>query len=345
MPAQFNEAPKGGLPDLDEFFKKITPTFRKKKSDPLNTAPKKHNILWWVFVAVLLILVLLGFSSVVTVQSDEAMVILRGGVYYKTEGPGMHFTIPLYDERTIINLKQENIVNYSGENLTLDGALVQVSANLAYQVTDPKTYLLTGSDQNALQGALSQAVTDIILQSHFSDLLTNSNWKQVGVNIQNNLTDVSQFGVKVTGVEVQSIQVPDALAGDFNSTIANAETQVKQLIQAANDFAAALQPLAAKKAATSLAYADAEKFATMVSATRDAAEFQSLIPAYQTDSATTIAYLPLLLANGWKNIQAIAAADTKKSTTPGAGANQAAYLRWQGAAQQSQAEAAQNENN
>ncbi len=337
MLIELNEAPKNGLPDLDEFFKKLAPNFKKKSADPFE--PKKSNLRWWIVTAVILLLVLIGFSSMVTVKPTENLVITRFGAYYKTDGAGLHWTIPIVDQRTIIDLSQVQTIAYEGQVLTMDGDLVNVSATMAYQIEDPKAYLFFGNVSGALQSVLSQAVTTTILQNNFADLLNNGNWKQLGTTVTSNVADLSSFGVKVTGVELQNIAVPPPLSESFNTVIANAQDQVKQLLADANTFAETLQPLAAQKASGSLAYADAEKFATMLNATRDAAEFNSFVPAYQADAAATLAYLPLLIENDWHNLQAIAGADGASPSD-----NQAAYLRWRTAANQSASEA-QNEAN
>lgn len=328
---QFSEAPKKGLPDLDDFFKRLAPSFKKKTTDPFE--PKKINWAWWGLVVVLLLLVLFSFSSIITVKPGEQLVITRFGAYYKTEGEGLHWTLPLIDTRTLIVLNQVNTIPYQGQVLTEDGALVQVSATLDYQVTNPETYLFSGNTKASLQGNLSQAVTSVVMQSNFEDLLNDANWKQVGSNIQNQLVDASGSGVKITGIEVTSIGVPSALSQDFNSVIANAQSSVKQMMTEANTFASTLQPLATQKAASSMAYAEAEKFATMINATRDAAEFSSLVPAYKADSAATLAYLPLLLENNWRNVKAISAADATGGMGSSTSNNQAAYMRWRTASQ------------
>lgn len=341
MLIQRSEAPKKGLPDLDDFFKKLAPSFKKKVKDPFQE--DKSNVGWWTLTIVLLLLVLIGFSSMITVKSGEALIVTRFGAYYKTYNPGLHWTIPVIDQRTLVNLQETATASIQPQNLTEDGNLVNVSVNLAYQIIDPKAYLFSGSTEEAITADLSEATTAVISQSNFADLLNNANWKQVGSNIAGNLNDLSQYGIKVTGVQVQSVEVPNALTQDFSSAISAAETNVKQSLSDANTFAAALQPLGAQQAANALSYADAEKFATMVNATRDAAEVSSLVPAYQTDSEVTLAYLPLLLENNWHNVQAISAAGSSSGSQMNT--NQASYLRWQSASQQQQAEGANNEEN
>lgn len=337
---QFSEVPKKGLPDLDDFFKRLTPSFKKKSNDPFE--PKKSNIGWWVFIALLLLFVLATFSSMITVKPGQELVVTRFGAYYKTEGPGLHWTLPLVDNRSLFVLNHVQTASYQGQVLTRDGALVKISVNLSYQIKDPKAYLFTGNADSALQANLSEATTSIMLQSDFQDLMNDANWKQVGANINNELQDTSSLGIKVTGVEVINIGVPDALNQDFHSAIANAQATVKQMLNDANTFASTLQPIANQKAANSMAYAEAEKFAAMMNATRDAAEFSSLIPAYKADSAATLAYLPLLLENNWHNIKAISAANTNMNGLGASNNNQSAYLRWKSA---NKVSGAQNEEN
>lgn len=339
---QLSEAPKSGLPDLDEFFRKLKPGFAKKNRDPFQS--RKAGLRWWVFIILLLLLVLIGFSSMITVKPGELLVVTRFGAYYKTDHPGLHWTIPVVDQRIIMDMQATQTVSYQAQNLTQDGVLIKASVNLAYQVTDPKAYLFAGNAPGVIQSALSQAATVVILKSSFVDLLNNANWKQIANNITANVGDLSRYGIKVTGVEVQNMQVPDALSHDFDATIANAQSQAAQMVQDANTFAKTLVPLSAQKAANAISYADAEKFAAMVNATRDAAEFSSLVPAYNTDAAATLAYLPLLLTNNWKSIQAVSTADADSRSRP-INMSEARYLRWQSASDQQQAEEANNEEN
>lgn len=332
MSFQFNEAPKSGLPDLDEFFKKLTPGFKKKNQDPFE--PKKTNWSWWILISLVLVCVLALFSSIVTVNPGESLIITRFGAYYKTEGAGRHWLVPFADKRILINLNQTESVSYQGETVTEDGNLVNVNVSMAYQIQDPKKYLFGGNVQGALLAALSQASTAALLQNSFIDLLSSDNWKGVGLQINQNVGDLSKFGVKITGVEIQNIQVPNALSESFNKTISSAEAVVKQLIASANTFTQTLQPLAAQKASVAVAVANAKKFSVMVNANRDAAELSALIPAYQADGSAALAYLPLLLKS---NV-------LKFTESPVSGSvnlvsqnnNSGAYLRWQSAIRQNQ---------
>lgn len=337
---------KGEPPDLEEYFKKAWAFLKgqRKAKNPITNRPEQEaSPWWWVTICVILLVVTLIFSSAITVDEGQSLVVIRFSAYSHTDGPGLHFTIPFIDQRNLIDGTATQTVNDQGVFLTEDGNLVKASVSLNFVVTDPKTYVLNSDVSTLLQQQLQNTTLLMILTQHLGDLLNQNNWKAMGGVIQSALPDLSAYGIKVTGAVVGAIAVPDAVNPTFSKAMGAAQSQVTQMVNNANSFASSMQPLAEQKAESVLLYANAEQFTAVVNAQQDAAELSSLMPAYQANAGTTLTYLPLLLQHNARDFKA---AQSGLSTVGGGGAsNQNAYLRWRESYNQNITDANQDEEN
>ena len=332
---------KKGPPDLEEWFKKLGRTFAHQKKNPLqgSTDQKESSPWWWVVMAVILLAVVLVFSSVVTVKPNEKMVLTRFGAFAAVEGPGLHWTLPLIDQRTLVDVTTVQNISDQALLLTQDGSTVKVSVMLNEVIVDPHAYLFFGAVPILLQKQLAAATLQVMAKQNALALLSANSWPDLSAQIQAALPDLRPYGVEVRGVVVSNVSVPDALSPQFNKLILNAETQVQQMTERANQFAASIQPLAAQEAAQTLQGANVQQFAILVNAQKEAAAIQSLQPAYAVNPNVTIAYLPTLLAQN-----NLVSALLKGNQVMQSNQN-TAYLRWQAANQAQAQEAADAENN
>ena len=334
MSVYFN-ALNSGPPDLEEWFKKMGQSLVPKKKSPLLNQPeqKESSVWWWVIIAFILCLVVLVFSSVVTVKPTEKLVVTRFGAFNSVDGPGLHWTIPLVDQRTLVDVTQVLTVSDQGLFLTQDKSLVKLSVTLNYQVTDPKTYLFYGPVSTLLQQQLAAATTQVLQNQTAVSLLSTHAWTNLNTQIQAALPTLALYGISLQGVTVNNVAVPDSLSQKFNAPITTAQNQVQQMIDTANQFAASIKPLAAQEAEQALRNANTEQFSILVHAQRDAADLQSLQAAYAVNPAVTTAYLPILLQRNSVTAALLGSSQSQMSN------QNSAYLRWQaGNAAQSQEE-------
>ncbi len=67
--------------------------------DKINFAPIKKYI---IPIALVIGIIILGYSSIFTVKANQEAVILRFGKYAETVGPGLHFKLPFGIDRSHI---------------------------------------------------------------------------------------------------------------------------------------------------------------------------------------------------------------------------------------------------
>ncbi len=330
---------KGEPPDLEAYFKKAWAFLKgqRKAKNPITNRPERDaSPWWWVAICVILLAVALIFSSAITVDQGQSLVVMRFSAYSHTDGPGLHFTIPFIDQRNVIDGLATQMVSNQGLMMTAEGNLVKTDVALNFVVSDPKTYVLNADANTLLQQALQNATVLVVLNQHLNDLLNQNNWKALGAVIQTALPSLSGEGVTVTGVQVSAIAVPDAVNATFSKVMGAAQSEVTQMISQANSFASSMQPLAQQKAESVLQYANAEQFTAVVNAQEDAAELASLVPAYQSNGGATLAYLPLLLQHSVRDLTAI---QSGRGSLGSGSSSQSAYLRWRESYNQNVADA------
>jgi membrane protease subunit HflK len=335
-----------GPPDLEAWFKKMFAKISGPKRATLKDfkPPEARGFnSWWVivpFVAVASILL----SGVVSVSPDEQTVVTRFGVYQTTLQPGTHWTLPFVDRHISVDITDATQVNISSLMLTQDQDLVNVGVSLSYKVVDPKAYLFVNADVDGmLQASLQSATVQALQHQMIANALNKANFSGIATAIQNNLAvHAATDGIQIQGVSVNSINVPDALNGQFMQAVSAAQNQVKTMMQAAEDYSKAVTPVAVARAAELQRAANLKRAAVIVAAQANVAEFNALFPIYQKDPAATLAYLPLVVAS---DIRSLAPQASGSSSTPGSSATaQSAYARWR-SANQSQVDAQQQNQN
>ncbi|MCX7123004.1 MAG: SPFH domain-containing protein [Gammaproteobacteria bacterium] len=314
-----------GPPDLEEWFKKVGRSFAPKKKNPLSMGPEQNEASpwWWLFILIILCLVLLVFSSVVTVKPTEKMVITRFGALTAVEGPGLHWTIPLVDQRTIVDVTQVLSVSDQALLLTKEGDLVKTTVVLNYQVADPQKYLFYGPVTLLLQKQLAAALISVMQNQNAVSLLSVHAWPDLNTQIDAALPSLTAYGITLKGVSVNNVSVPDTMSQTFNATVQIAKNQVQKMMDSANQFAALIKPLSTQEASSTLQNSNAQQFSILVNAQRDASNLTALQTAYSENPAVTAAYLPILLQQNSRSAEAINQTQSQASN------QNTAYLRWQ----------------
>lgn len=335
-----------GPPDLEAWFKKmfakINGPRRATLKDFKPPEPKGFNAWWGIVPFVVVVSALL--SGMVTVAPNEQTVVTRFGVYQATLQPGMHWTVPFIDRHISVDVTDAQSVTVSGLMLTEDHDLVNVGVSLSYKVVDPRAYLFANNNvQAVLQASLQSASVKTLQQHMIAHALNKDNFSALATAIQNNVVvQASAYGIEIQSVTVNSVNVPDALSGQFMQTVTAAQNQVKVMMQSAEDYSKAVTPVAAARALELQRAANLKRVALIVAAQANVAQFNALLPMYQKDPAATLAYLPLIVA---PDIRSLAPQTSGSPSTTGSPPTaQSAYARWR-SANQSQIDAQQQSQN
>ncbi|KND56643.1 HflK protein [Candidatus Paraburkholderia kirkii] len=219
-----------GPPDLDEmwreFNRRIAGVFGRK---PGNGAPRDNGrgtrIGLGIIIGVL-IAIYLG-SGVFVVQDGHVGVISQFGKYRQTVAQGIHWRLPYpFQSGEIVDTSQIRSVEVGrgtalSQGNVRDASLLTSEADIIdvqYQIKSPTDFLFCNldPDQSVVQAAQA-AIREIAGSLKTDDMLYKDRealCSRLAESIQRSL-DTYRTGLQVTGVAVQSVQVPQQVQSAF----------------------------------------------------------------------------------------------------------------------------------
>jgi len=257
-----------GPPDLDEmwrdFNKKLAGLFGKK---PAGGGPRPDNgrtaKIGLGIVVGALIAIYLG-SGVFVVQDGNVGVVSRFGKYEGQADQGVHWRLPYpFESHEIVNTSQIRSVDIGRNNtltqanvrdaslLTHDADIVDVRFAVQYQIKSATDYLFRNLDpeQNVTESA--QAAIREIAGTHSTDELLFKDHEALRAKLVDRIQaslDSYKTGLQVTGVTIQSVQVPAQVQPAFEEA-AKVRQDNERAVDTAKAYADQLLPRAKTDAA------------------------------------------------------------------------------------------------
>ncbi|NML29875.1 FtsH protease activity modulator HflK [Paraburkholderia antibiotica] len=289
-----------GPPDLDEmwrdFNRRLSRIFGRKGGGAGGGRPdngRGARIGVGIVIGVL-IAIYLG-SGVFVVQDGQAAVVMQFGKYRYTADQGVHWRLPYpFESHEFVNIGQTRQVEIGRSNvvrlanvkdasmLTHDGDIVDVRFAVQYQIHKPTDYLFRSvePDQSVMHAA--QAAVRAIVGAHStSDILDQDHEtlrQQLQASIQQSL-DQYQSGLAVTGVTIQSVQVPEQVQPAFDAA-AKVRDENERAKRDAQVYAADLLPRAQADVARQVAEAKTYSESTVAQAQAEAERFKQVYAQY-----------------------------------------------------------------
>ena len=205
---------------------------------------------------VVIVIAIIGFFSVYTVEANENGVVLRMGKYSNTTMPGLHFKIPFIDQvypvKVDYQYKKEfgfrtlkagvrteySKRNYSGESWMLTGDLniAEVRWIIQYKIKDAADFLFNVRDvENTIQDVSEATLRLMIGDRSFTEVLQTDRViiaDNAKVHMQA-ILDKYQTGIAIKMVQLQSVLPPGPVSDSFNEVI-RAEQEEETLVNEAN---------------------------------------------------------------------------------------------------------------
>ena len=199
-----------------------------------NFVPK--NVLSIVGV---LILAVTLFSSVYSVQPDEAGLVLQFGRFSRVTTPGLHFLLP-FMERVIKvpverQLKQEfgfrtSVAGvrsqYASRDFSDESAMLTGDLNVAavewivqYKIKDPRAFLFNVRNPELTFRDMSEAAMRQVVGDHSVDEVITTGRASIASlarDILQNLCDTYDMGIDVQQLVLQDVNPPDPVKPSFN---------------------------------------------------------------------------------------------------------------------------------
>ncbi|HEY1996904.1 FtsH protease activity modulator HflK [Paraburkholderia sp.] len=289
-----------GPPDLDEmwrdFNRRLSRIFGRKGGGAGGGRPdngRGARIGVGIVIGVL-VAIYLG-SGVFVVQEGQAAVVMQFGKYRYTAEQGVHWRLPYpFESHEFVNVGQVHQVEIGRTNvvrlanvkdssmLTRDGDIVDLRFAVQYQVRKPTDYLFRGVDPDqSVMHAAQAAVRAVVGAQTTSEVLGQDHEtlrQQLIASIQKSL-DQYESGLAVTGVTIQSVQVPEQVQPAFDDA-ARVHGENERARRDAQAYAADLLPRAKADVARQIDDATAYSEDTVAQAQAEAERFQQVYAQY-----------------------------------------------------------------
>ena len=200
-----------------------------------------------VGILVSVVVALAMLSSVHVCMDWERAVVMRLGKFNRLAGPGLFFTIPLFEFCTLRVDQRMNVTPFGAEEaLTSDLVPLDVDAVLFWVIWDPEKactevedcyFAVALSAQTALRDAIGRAsLQNVVMRRHQLD-------QELRDAVEKKVSD---WGISIVSVEVRDLIIPKELQG-IMSLEAQAECRKSAritLMEAEKDLSAILDDVA-----------------------------------------------------------------------------------------------------
>ena len=267
-------------------------------------APKRFPGRSIALVIPLFFLVIIVFSSVFTVDTEEAAVILRFGEYNRTVDPGLQFKLPSpIEEKYIVpvrrQLKEEfgfrtvasgvrseySKRDFSEESLMLTGDLnaAEVEWIVQYRISDPYKFLFrVRNAQQTFRDITEAVMREIIGDRTINEVLTIGR-QEISSTVEAKLQELCnqyEMGLRVEQVVLQDVNPPDQVKGAFNE-VNEAQQEREKLINQARAEYNRVIPKASGEASRTIEEARGYALERVNLSEGEASRFNSLYEEYR----------------------------------------------------------------
>jgi modulator of FtsH protease HflK len=233
--------PSGSPPDLEDIIRRGQDKLRRV----LPGGGRNSSTI--VAVAALALVALWVFESIYTVQPDEVGVELTlGKPKAELSEPGLHFMWWPVETVEIANTA-EKLINIgggtrdpgnSGLMLSGDQNIVDVQFSVAYQVSDPRSYLFDVSDPDDMVRQVGEsAMREVVGRSPAQDIFRDNRQgiaNAVRGIIQTSL-DAYKAGLTINALSIEDAAPPREVADAFDE-VQRAEQDEDRFVEEANQY-------------------------------------------------------------------------------------------------------------
>ncbi len=281
---------KGGgpPPQMDDFIKQL-----KSLKIPGGT----------VFIGLLIVVLVLGYSSVFTIETGSVGVIQRFGKFTRIAPPGLNFKLPFGIEN-VSKVSEEKVqkeeFGFQSESsetgqrfsragdpgtaslmLTGDLNVALVPWIVQYRIKDPYKYLFKVKDVRGLLRDLSEASMRLVVgdRSINEVISKRSEIANEAEKVLQEELDKAETGLMVRNVELKRTNVPRPVQPSFNEVNQAVQEKEKLIYQAREDYNKAI-PAARGEAERTIKAAEGYALDRVNRAKGDADRFLALYSEY-----------------------------------------------------------------
>jgi len=191
-----------------------------------------------------IILSVLVASAIKVANQWQRGVVLRLGEFRGIRGPGLFFIVPVFDRVRMIDTRVLTHHIRKQEVITRDNVPVTIDSVLFYRVSNAEDAVMKIQDYAIAVGQLAQsALRDVVGGMTLDELLAER--EQIAKQVEQHVeTDSREWGLHVTGIRLQDIDMPEELK-KIMSRQAGAEREKRATITKAEGDKLAAENLAA----------------------------------------------------------------------------------------------------
>ena len=162
-----------------------------------------------VLGAILVIVLVLAYSSIRVAREYERGVVFRLGRLIELKGPGLFLILPFGVDRLIkVDMRVINLVVPPQEVITNDNVTIKVNAVIFFQVLDARAAIARVFDfRNATSQIAQTTLRAVLGQSSLDELLASRD--KINQELQRIIDmHTEPWGIKVGTVEVKDVELP-----------------------------------------------------------------------------------------------------------------------------------------
>ena len=253
-------------------------------------------------VAVLVLALILVWTSYYTVPAESEAVVLRFGKFLKIVEPGLHFKIPLgIDEYTEVQTRRQLKIEFGfftsgysnpdqpGRQQLEEKSMVTGDLNAAlvewvvqYRISDPREYLFDVRNPGQTLRDLSEAAMREVIGDRTVDEVITIGRQDIEISALARMQDLAsryKLGVQVDQVQLKNVNPPREVQASFNE-VNKAQQDRENAINIANGDYNEAVPRARGQADQMIRGAEGYRFKRVNEAEGDIASFNAMLGQY-----------------------------------------------------------------
>jgi len=267
--------------------------------------PPHLNLKALPLIALVVFLLILGFSSFYTIGPEEVGVVTRFGQFLTQTEPGLHFKMPLgVDQVTPVKVRRQQKQEFGfrtleagvkttyqphGQETDDESLMVTGDLNMAvvewiiqYRIHDPQAFLFdVRNPEQTLRDASESVMREVIGDRTVDEVLTTGRQEIEATALKKlqGLIDNYKLGLHIENVILQDVTPPDPVKASFNEVNQAQQERESSINQARADYNKAV-PRARGEALQKIQEAEGYRMERVNKAQGDASKFNDVLAAY-----------------------------------------------------------------
>lgn len=254
-----------------------------------------------VGIVIVLVVLILGFSSVYNIQEQEQAVLTTLGIASNVTQPGLHFKIPFIQNVQKVNTTIQGFAlgydpgnNESEEEdslmITRDYNFVNVDFFIEYKVADPVKAVYASEDPLLILKNISKSCIRSVIGSYDVDAVLTTGKNEIQSNIKTMIIqklEQHDVGLQVVNVTIQDSEPPTVEVMEAFKAVETAKQGKETSINNANKYRNEKLPGATAEIDKILQEAESSKTQRINEANADVAKFNAMYEEYVKNPQVT----------------------------------------------------------